>query len=440
MKKVLILAYDFPPFTSVGGLRPYGWYSHLKEFGITPIIITRQWKNTGDNVKDYISKSDSDKTIFEETELGLIIKTPYNPSLGNTIFSKYGNSKYVFIRKFLTAINEYLQYVLPIGTKRELYKEAKKYLSNHKVDAIIATGDPFILFQYATKLSKQFDVPSIVDYRDLWSNDISMADKPLFRKWLSIFEKKVLKKTTALVTVSEFLVMKIHEIQPVEKNVVLRNGFDEKIFDKISNIPQNNEFLSIGFVGSIYEWHPIESFMKVVLSFLNENKGIAFRLNFYGVHDLSNTLKEIVEANQVLKDVVSFYPRMSNEEVLIKLKDNNVLLLFNYYCFLGTKIFDYLALNRKILFCYTDDVESNKLKEKHFQIKGLDEDLQEKIIIETQSGIIVKDSNQLKIELEKLYENFKLNHSIESNSINTEKYSRRVETKKLADLVKELSA
>jgi hypothetical protein len=44
MKKLLILAYDFPPYVSVGavlslskyGLRPYKWYN---ENGITPFIF-----------------------------------------------------------------------------------------------------------------------------------------------------------------------------------------------------------------------------------------------------------------------------------------------------------------------------------------------------------------------------------------------------------------
>ncbi len=34
MKRLLILAYDFPPYVSVGGLRPYAWYKYLKEFGV----------------------------------------------------------------------------------------------------------------------------------------------------------------------------------------------------------------------------------------------------------------------------------------------------------------------------------------------------------------------------------------------------------------------
>ena len=52
MKKVLILAYDFPPYVSVGGMRPYNWYRYLKEFDVEPVVITRQWENKHGNQLD----------------------------------------------------------------------------------------------------------------------------------------------------------------------------------------------------------------------------------------------------------------------------------------------------------------------------------------------------------------------------------------------------
>ena len=69
MKKVLILAYDFPPYVSVGGLRPYNWYKHLKEFGVEPIVVTRQWGNVHGNHLDYISAGESEESIIENTEI-----------------------------------------------------------------------------------------------------------------------------------------------------------------------------------------------------------------------------------------------------------------------------------------------------------------------------------------------------------------------------------
>lgn len=75
MKKVLILAYDFPPYVSVGGLRPYNWYKYMKEFDLEAIVIPRQWSN--DFELDYIAPGKEKKTILDSSENGVIFKTPY---------------------------------------------------------------------------------------------------------------------------------------------------------------------------------------------------------------------------------------------------------------------------------------------------------------------------------------------------------------------------
>ena len=102
MKKILILAYDFPPYVSVGGLRPYSWYKFLNGFDIEPIVITRQWANEFGNHLDYVSKSKIQTTTYEKTELGTIIRTPYRPNFANRLLIKYGDYKFVFIRKAIT--------------------------------------------------------------------------------------------------------------------------------------------------------------------------------------------------------------------------------------------------------------------------------------------------------------------------------------------------
>ena len=71
MKKILILAYDFPPYISAGSLRPYSWYESLHEFGVYPVVITRQWDNKYGNHLDYVAHSGSAQTIIEENEQSL---------------------------------------------------------------------------------------------------------------------------------------------------------------------------------------------------------------------------------------------------------------------------------------------------------------------------------------------------------------------------------
>lgn len=159
MIKVLILAYDFPPYVSVGGLRPFSWYKYFREFGIDPVVITRQWSNSYGNHLDYIAPGTSTSEITEESTFGKIIRSPYHPNLSNRILLNQGEQKWRMVRKANSAFLEVAQFYLPVGPKIKLYHAAKRYLSSHKVDLILATGDPFVLFHYASKLSRAYKTP-----------------------------------------------------------------------------------------------------------------------------------------------------------------------------------------------------------------------------------------------------------------------------------------
>ncbi len=442
MKKVLILAYDFPPYVSVGGLRPYNWYQYLKEFNIEPIVVTRQWDNKYGNELDYIAPGKSNKEIIEETNFGTIIQSPYFPNLANKILLKYGANKFVFIRKLISAIFEIIQYVWIVGPKKELYKSANNYLQKNKVDYIIATGDPFVLFFYAKKLSKKYNIPWIADYRDPWSQDIALKNRYLSKNWFKFQEKRNLKSVFKIITVSEFLKSKISQLIPNKEISLITNGYDPTIIEEVALFPQNNTKLSIGYAGTIYNWHPIELFLKTINECIEAQENLEFTINFYGVNNRENLEKSIQNNFPKLKNHVQFYNRMSNKDLLYKLANNNVLLLFNYYSFMGTKIYDYLGIKRKILFCFTNDKVALDLKNKYYHIDESDSpnlNMQADLIQETNSGVLVSNHEQLKVEFINLCNEFAKHKKIECNSINTQKFSRRLQVEILSTTFKKIN-
>ena len=104
-----------------------------------------------------------------------------------------------------------------------------------------------------------------------------------------------------------------------------------------------------------------------------------------------------------------------------------------------TSIYDYIGIRRLILFCYSNDEEANTLKEKYYptnEIKGLSTHLQEDLIAETHSGIIVKDKDELEKVLPEIYDEFINMGNIECESIGIEKYSRKGQTEQLAEIIK----
>ncbi len=442
MKKILILAYDFPPYVSVGGLRPYSWYKFLNGFDIEPIVITRQWANEFGNHLDYVSKSKIQTTTYEKTELGTIIRTPYRPNFANRLLIKYGDYKFVFIRKAITAFIEYAQFFFKTGPKIGLYDAAREYLSKNKVDAIIATGGPFILFQYASFLSNEFDIPWIADYRDPWTISNSKKLFSNFRPLSYYFERKIVKSATAISTVDEIFKRQILQIVGKKSVYIIPNGYDSESMSNVSSIPQGKDCMSIALVGSILKWNPINLVFSALSEFKKENPVAKIRLNLYGINDSEKIRLTLEKSFPELLNNVFTYPRIGNDELLSILAKNNLMLLFNYYSYTGTKIYDYLGIKRKILLCFSDDVEANKLFDNYYVMNENtihNNHVQADMIKETNSGEVVKDVSHFKSVLKELYIEFRETGEIKCESVATEQFTRKTQAEKLANLIKEIT-
>ena len=441
MKKVLILTYDFPPYVSVGGLRPHAWYKYLKEFGVEPIVITRQWENVHGNHLDYISKGSSDQPIVDESEFGTIIRAPYHPNAANRLMLKHGEHKYRLLRKSISAFYEFMQFFFAVGPKANIYKTAKQYLKSNKVDVIIATGDPFVLFSYAAKLSEEFKVPWIADYRDPWSQSFSEKKRGFQRVEDYVFERYFVKSASSMVTVDLLFKLKISQIFPKKEINIISNGFDPKNINEALEISQSSDHLTFSFIGTIYLWHPIEPLLKGFSNFILKNPNAKISIKFYGINKLEIYKNIVNDKFPELIDKIFFIKQIPNTELLKFLSKDNVLILFNYFQFTGTKIFDYLGIKRKILFCFEDDKEAKKLKDRYyFKNIEIEDCPQIDIVKQTNSGIIVKDSEHLLTVLEELYTEFQATGQIACDSHGVEQYSRKIQVERLAELIKELAA
>ena len=416
MKKALILAYDFPPYVSVGGLRPASWANYLHEFDVFPIVVTRQWTNKYGNALDYIAPSESQEVIIENTDTATIIRTPYKPNLANEILLKYGDQKYKYIRKFVTAFYEVFQWFFNIGPKSQVYFAAKDYLKNNKVDCITATGEPFILFRYASKLSKKFNIPWIADYRDPWVQSGRSLNK-LQKVWNIYNEKRFLKNASAITTVSVFCKKLISTNIKNKDFYIITNGYEDTIIKNVEEITQNFKVLNIGFAGMIYDYHPLESFLRVVNEFVQNDNAIC--ANFYGINKSVEIEQLITDKYSTLKNCIKICPKLKNSDLVQELAKNNALLLFNDYEILGTKIYDYLAVKRLMLLCYANDTEANMLKKKYFKtttvlanLEDISKSLQADVIKETNSGIVVENAEHLLEVLQNLQLQFSKKGSI----------------------------
>lgn len=358
MKKVLILAYDFPPYNSVGAQRPYSWYKYLPESNVYPIVVTRNWEGIDYNSIESFTKYTGDTVKVEKSAKSALYFVPYKPNLRDKLLTKSGRV-YEYIRKVLTVLYKLLSFISTrFDNRAEIYFHARKVIIEQgDIDYIVATGEPFILFKYAHLLSKEFGIPWHADYRDDWiGNHSKNANKPLQKILLSIegfFERKYLSNVQSLSSVSPFLVEDIKRRTGVKHCFVIENGVDLSLLRSVEYVP--NKYFLITYTGIMYDFPYMELLFGAFKTFLEENNYHSnIQLQFVGIDSQTNmATKKAHELCSMFPNNVKILKRVSVKES-IKMQLESCLLI-NLIAgdpskgLIGAKCYSYAATKRPIL-------------------------------------------------------------------------------------------
>jgi hypothetical protein len=360
--RLLILAYDFPPNTSVGAQRPYGWFKYLKLYGIEPVVVTRHWDEVR-TPEDTIRPCGSEVTVTASEE-GTVIRVPYHPNLRDRMLLRFGD-RFALVRKMLSLWFMLGQYFVKwADNRRNILDAARAHLNLHPVDAIIATGEPFVLFSYASQLSAEFNVPWVADYRDGWSmNYHSLGNGRMTtvinEQITKRVEQKVVSSASMITAAARSLKDECCQLFPLIRAHVVMNGFFEEMFnpEKPASSPSGSPFTII-HSGTLYPYQPVEIFLDGLKLNLLENSISPDRLQvvFLGMEYQDSAKKRILKHAPELKAYLSFTERLPHQEAIAVQQRADMLLLLANPDFgqIYAKLFDYIALDKKVLVCQND--------------------------------------------------------------------------------------
>ena len=367
MKTVLILCHDFPPLNTVAGQRPYHWSKALPEYGLKTVVITYYWpENIAEQTEKHsIHNEHSDIRIEDQKEVHRIQR---NDTKRNQLIAKHGLERKKVRRKMLSFKDHLSSHFSLINDEHaSLYSYTEKYISENKVDMLIVTGGPFILFKYGYLLNIKYHIPWIADYRDEWTNNhgrqihefVARALHPFYSYFQAKWTRNCRFFTTVSLPLKERLQKKINK-----KGYVIRNGVDADI------LPENPKTLApcftLFYAGTIYDCHYLNILEQGLSLFLKE--GISegsFKLVTVGIY-----LNETKGSNR-FATFAKKYPAfieligtMKQEEVL-KMESQSTAMLNLVPTSLANgiftvKLYEYLMLEKVVL-----NIESHHRKEKH---------------------------------------------------------------------------
>ncbi len=430
MKKVLVIAYFYPPCNLTASQRPASWTKYLHEFGYYPIVLTRNWEQPINKPAD-ISKPSGEKEVTEENENSKVIYLPYKGTLKDKLYTKYGDSKFRLVRRALSffelVFQNFFFSVIPFSN---IYCKAEEIIaSNKSIDKIVITANPFVSFFIGYKLKKKFPyLKWIADYRDDWSTTELGGERNFLQQIIfkleSASERKWVSTASLVTTISDYYLSKISSFVNRDGKVLL-NGFSEEDFNKVIPLEKQDE-LVITYNGTLYSTQAIEIFLegfkKVVEQYGTKLK---FKLNFPGLAFDKTQAERVRSAMKGYEYLLNITERIPREKVFELQNESHAFLMVSHTGIKGipsSKLYEYLCFRKPIIVCPND------------------KDIIRDTVNDAELGIVCDSTQEVFEKLSALVDNYIANGKIPVSG-NAEKimnYSRRNQTKVLAEILDSL--
>ncbi len=357
MNKILVLCYDFPPLPSIGAQRPYSWFLHLHKYGFYPTVICRRWKKGIKKLDEYF-EADEGKEEVNETSENRLIRIPHKQSIKDKLITNSGMDKSVLLRKLLTLYETFFKWIFDSADdKIYLQQRADKFLQKEKVGFILVTGEPFVLFKQAYLLSKKYNIPLYLDYRDGWTTNHSLSKSVLNKlryQYERSFEGKYLQHAKLFGSVSKEITDGIASKFNISnsKSIVLKNGVEYDFYKSVEQKKQT-EF-SIVYTGTLYDTQPVDSFIGGLEKFIIENNPKNFKVYFIGIRlKPGNYVSQVEALVQKHPKHIVILDSLPFEEMVQYQISASLLLMFiigsQKKGIIGGKTYEYAATRNPIL-------------------------------------------------------------------------------------------
>jgi glycosyltransferase involved in cell wall biosynthesis len=363
MRKVLVVAYYFPPMGLSGVQRTLKFVKYLPLYGWQPTVLTV----TPGSYFAY------DSSLLKEIE-PLQISILRADSIDPTRFLKRGSApgtKVVkmpreWIRKTLNVGSQF--FFIPdnkIGWKRKACKKASELLAREKFDLIFATAPPYTDFLTGRFLKKRYKLPLVLDYRDSWIDNPNHFYLTPVHRWLHyVLEKRVLRTSDKVITINrrikELLLTRYPFLQYQDVEIISQ-GFDPEDFNLNGVSPgPDGQKMRITYSGTFIDKRTPKYFLRALAKLFHEHPGLREKIEarFLGYFREENR-KLVKELG--LQDVVKIMGYLDHGECVRNLLASDVLWLIigkgSGEDMMSTgKLFEYLGARKPILGCVPDGV------------------------------------------------------------------------------------
>ena len=356
MKKVLIIAYYFPPMGLSGVQRTAKFVKYLPQYNWQPTVLTV--------VPRYVAK---DLSLLREVEKhGVeIIRTE---TFDLTRFFRAGEMIKLppeWLRKLLSRVSQV--FFIPdnkIGWAGNAIKAAERLLARENFHVIFATAPPYTDFLIGARLKRKFGIPLVLDYRDPWADNPQNFYATPFHKALHVYlERKTLRTADKVVTVNRRIkeqLLRRYSFLSYDHVLILPHGFDPEDFDLDGQkvLPRTNK-MRITYSGTFIADRRPKYLLQALSKVFQEKPSLRGRIEACFVGMFRDENMKVVRKLGLENDV-KVVGYVDHSECVKYLLSSDVLLLVmgkkGEWIFSPGKLHEYLGARKFILGCVPDGV------------------------------------------------------------------------------------
>lgn len=336
MKRLLLIAYHFPPEPAAGALRPGYLARYLRDFGWETTVLTRPLGDPG--------------FPSERIESGLPV-SPIETRMRASMDER-GAKPHSPIRSMLRSVKETLLFPdraapwIP-GALRAADEAARK----RPFDAILSTAMPASVHVIAWILSRRYNIPWIADYRDPWQNNIYYPRGFMRARLDPMIERYLLRRASRITTISEPIAQGLRELHCRNDVEVISNAYDPAEWSSLHDVKPSR--FSLCYTGTMYDGKRSPDLLFGALASLRNagDSAANVEVNFYG-HGSDNVR---VSADKFgVTDIVTQHGMVPRPQAMRAQRESAALLIFFAMdgaasTEMGSKFLEYIGARRPII-------------------------------------------------------------------------------------------
>ncbi|HEY3969288.1 MAG TPA: glycosyltransferase [Planctomycetaceae bacterium] len=367
MRRLLLVAYQFPPVGGAGVQRVTKFVKYLQHFGWQTTVLTVRNPSVPAIDHSLLNDIPPGTEMLRATtwEPSYAVKSLVTGAAGHPAAS-FSTRLQSFAKNSLRTIaNCLLQPDPQILWVPNAIRMGRQVLDEAPHDAILASGPPFSTFLVGRALSHETGLPLVVDYRDEWSLANTYMENRKFGRLASIIQQRqqagVLRSARAIIATTRASTANLERAArrcgSTAQAHCIFNGFDPDDLPLPSATaaePPSEAPLRLVYVGTLWKLTSLAPLAAAIRDLSDRSPDLGRRLKLVVAGRRTAEEQDLMVALQADTGCVEEIPYLDHTDAVELMRSADLLLvtlagLPGAERVLPAKVFEYLAVRRPML-------------------------------------------------------------------------------------------